>query len=163
MYAELARKCRFCGITKPNEEFHLNGLRRKDGTSAPRTDCKSCSTEVHRKYVADKKDRINAKRRFNYQNNVRGLKTRLSDYSVKKLYNLTPQAYQALLNKQGGACRVCRVKRNEITRRFDVDHDHETGKIRGLLCLNCNRAIGLLKESSSILRRAARYLDKSKK
>jgi hypothetical protein len=163
MYAELARMCRICGLTKPNKDFHLNGARRKDGTSAPRTDCKDCSTEVHRQYVAKKRSRINARRKFNYQNDVRGIKTKMSDYSVRKLYKITAEEYQRMFDKQGGVCRICKIKRKDVSRRFDVDHDHNTGKIRGLLCLNCNRGIGLLKESATFLRRAARYLDKSKK
>lgn len=44
--------------------------------------------------------------------------------------------------------------------RLSVDHDHQTGKIRGLLCNNCNRAIGLLKDSSDILYKAAKYIEK---
>lgn len=65
--------------------------------------------------------------------------------------------YEKLLTGQRGVCAVC--ERPAKTRALHLDHDHETKEIRGLLCSSCNRAIGLLQDSHTVLRRAADYLE----
>jgi hypothetical protein len=71
-------------------------------------------------------------------------------------YGLTPKEYAAMLRKQQGKCAVCRA----TVRRPHVDHCHATGSVRGLLCGRCNRALGLMRDSASSLRRAATYLER---
>lgn len=77
---------------------------------------------------------------------------------LSREFGITPARYDELLALQGGRCAVC--ERHSRTRRLAVDHDHETGEIRGLLCTRCNhKLIGAANESPAVLRRAARYLD----
>jgi hypothetical protein len=72
-------------------------------------------------------------------------------------YGLTVEEYQKLLNKQNNACAIC--KTTDWGRPSpSIDHCHTTGKVRGLLCNNCNRAIGLLKDNKEILKNAIKYL-----
>ena len=66
--------------------------------------------------------------------------------------------YDKLFTKQRGRCLICRSTTGQ--RRLHIDHNHRTGAIRGLLCGECNRAIGLFKDSPLSLRRAIRYLSK---
>ena len=77
-------------------------------------------------------------------------------------YNLTMDEYDTMLIEQGG-CAICKTQTNAYgggnNRMFAVDHDHSTGKVRGLLCQTCNRMIGLARDSSEILRRAVSYLE----
>lgn len=75
--------------------------------------------------------------------------------AVLRLYGLTPERYEAMVAAQNGRCLIC----GETPRRLYVDHDHATGRLRGLLCDLCNRAIGQLREDSAVLRRAANYID----
>lgn len=77
-------------------------------------------------------------------------------YTVKR-YGLTPDQYRAL----GNNCSICGVEQGESDRRLSVDHCHETGVVRGLLCRMCNLGIGNLRTSTN-LRLAADYLDKYK-
>ena len=69
-----------------------------------------------------------------------------------------------MLEEQGGTCMICN-KAGDIRKKdsrpiaLAVDHNHETGKIRGLLCLNCNSGIGKLGDSTDILRKAIEYLE----
>lgn len=77
---------------------------------------------------------------------------------LRSNFGLTSAEYDAMLSEQGGVCRLCGGT-NTDGRRLAVDHNHETGAIRGLLCGNCNRAIGLLRDSADLLRKAADYLD----
>jgi hypothetical protein len=75
-------------------------------------------------------------------------------------YGITEQDYQDILDKQNNKCPICFSKRNSDHRsgRLDVDHEHNTGKVRGLLCGNCNKAIGLLGDDPARARRLAEYL-----
>lgn len=67
------------------------------------------------------------------------------------------QEYEALLQQQGGVCAVCGAPPNG--RRLDVDHEHETGEVRGLLCSGCNLIVGHSKDNGTRLRQVAQYLD----
>ena len=78
---------------------------------------------------------------------------------LKLSYGLTVEQYEALVSAQGGLCAICASDGGG--RRLAVDHCHATGKVRGLLCLNCNTALGKLGDSPSRLREAAAYLEKS--
>jgi hypothetical protein len=75
----------------------------------------------------------------------------------------SPAQFQALLQAQNGKCAICgathghRSCRGEVC-RLAVDHDHQTGEVRGLLCNNCNRGLGRFKESVQNLEAALRYL-----
>jgi hypothetical protein len=64
-----------------------------------------------------------------------------------------------MLAKQRGVCAICKTEDpGPRSNHFHIDHDHATGKVRGLLCNNCNRGIGLLKDSPSVLLQAHLYL-----
>jgi len=73
-------------------------------------------------------------------------------------YGVTKEDYNNLYNKQNGCCRICTRHQSEFNKRLSVDHNHETGKVRGLLCSKCNQAIGLLKENINSLENAIEYL-----
>lgn len=77
--------------------------------------------------------------------------------NLKKLYGITMDIYDALNSAQGGCCAVC--GKQSDGRRLDIDHDHTTGKVRGLLCAACNRAIGLIHDSSERAWALASYLE----
>lgn len=74
-------------------------------------------------------------------------------------FSLTLQEFEMLLNQQGGKCAICGYDDLSDKNFFPlVDHDHKTGIVRGLLCLNCNQALGKLKDSVQNLDNAKRYL-----
>jgi hypothetical protein len=74
-------------------------------------------------------------------------------------YRLTPEAYAALLAEQAGCCAICGRRAEESTGKvLSIDHDHETGRVRGLLCSHCNRGLGHFLDSEPLLRVAADYL-----
>ena len=83
--------------------------------------------------------------------------------NLRKEFGIGLDEYNAMLEKQGGVCSIC--KQEETTVRagrvmsLSVDHCHETGKIRGLLCNSCNRALGKFKDSIEHLLAAASYLE----
>lgn len=79
-------------------------------------------------------------------------------YYLKSQYGLTLEQYDSLLNKQCGLCAICRGKEPGRGKFFHVDHDHVTGKVRGLLCQNCNLMIGHALDSAAVLQAAVKYL-----
>ncbi len=79
---------------------------------------------------------------------------------VKSLYNITMEDYDALFKKQNGLCAICGKKQGQM--KLNIDHNHTTGEIRGLLCSNCNRFLGLAQDSEAILTNALRYLKENK-
>ena len=71
---------------------------------------------------------------------------------------MDPDFYEHLLERQDGACGICGRDPDEMARSLAVDHDHLTGMVRGLLCINCNSGLGQFKDSPDLLIRAAEYL-----
>lgn len=83
---------------------------------------------------------------------------------LRRTYSLTTAEYDAMLEQQGGVCATCkkpetRMHQNGKVTRLCVDHDHNTGEVRGLLCAGCNRMIGYAKDNPDTLREAAAYLE----
>lgn len=79
---------------------------------------------------------------------------------LKRLYNITPEEYDIILLKQNNKCAICKATNvsDNIGRRLAVDHDHETGTIRGLLCTFCNQNLGKLEKNRDWTKLAEEYL-----
>jgi hypothetical protein len=73
-----------------------------------------------------------------------------------KLYGISLDEYDRMLEKQNGVCAVCSKPPNG--RRLHVDHDHKTGEIRGLLCSGCNVALGAVNDNTSVLQKLISYI-----
>ena len=82
------------------------------------------------------------------------------DWYLRKEYGLTLAEYDAMLAAQDGCCAICRKQHK---RRLAVDHDHNTGRVRGLLCSSCNNGLGRFEDDADRMRRAVDYLDESKR
>lgn len=80
-------------------------------------------------------------------------------YHLTERYKLTPAQYEAKVEEQGGRCLICKGPVHG-KRRGHVDHDHETGVIRGILCHGCNTGIGGLGEDPNNLRAAIAHLER---
>lgn len=79
---------------------------------------------------------------------------------VKSEYGITEIQIQKLMDKQQGCCDICKRSLDYLGKKFCIDHDHKTGEVRGLLCHNCNIAIGNMQDNPTYLRSAAAYLEK---
>ena len=71
---------------------------------------------------------------------------------------ITIEEYEQRLQEQNNVCAICKTPTTKLTRLLDVDHCHETGKVRGLLCMHCNRGLGLFRDSQESLLEAVNYL-----
>ncbi len=83
--------------------------------------------------------------------------------NLRRAYGLTPEEYDQLSQQQGGLCAICGEREMQVNqygvKRLAVDHDHETGLVRGLLCNNCNNGLGRFKDNPERLLRAVSYLN----
>jgi len=132
----------------------------------------------HKEYYKNHKEKINAQKRHWELNNKekRALyrqknKDRYRSYQLKRKFGITLLDYKKLLRKQNGTCALCAAtsskggigvgigKNSKGIRRLSVDHCHKTGKIRGLLCSNHNRGLGMFSDSIVELLKAIKYLE----
>jgi hypothetical protein len=85
------------------------------------------------------------------------------DRYYRRCYGIDADEWEYMFAKQNGVCFICEtegfVMKEEHKAKLMVDHCHVTGKVRGLLCHNCNRALGLLKDSIKAFQRALDYLE----
>lgn len=144
--------CSKCNEEKPYGEFH----RRSNRSGGLMSTCKKCEQLRAANKTASVKRALYERHR----------ERQLERYR-EKAYGVTPERYQEMVASQNGVCAICeqpettRNKRGEV-RQLAVDHDHETGAIRGLLCASCNCALGYMKDDQSRLLAAVRYLEGSK-
>lgn len=131
--------CTKCKTNKPLSEYWKNKTT-KDGYQAW---CKPCW------YVLTK-SKLSGGSREKY------LRMRRNGHLVRK-YGITADEYDRRLDEQGGGCKIC----GKILQRVSlaVDHNHKTGKVRGILCENCNRGLGMFKDDPNLLRSAIEYLE----
>jgi len=151
----LPKWCCVCKQHKDPSEFHKNA-RAPDGLQ---TRCKGCSLEVNRKryLTADKAENARRSREWRAKN-----KDRFRDHGLKNRYGLDLGDYDRMLAEQNGRCAICRTDDTGRHFRFHVDHCHNTGYVRGLLCHSCNVSLGHFKHDPVLLLAAADYVLKKK-
>jgi Autographiviridae endonuclease VII len=150
------RLCPKCGIVKPLYEFTIHQSGERNGQAV--AFCKTCNTEAAKAYQKERVAREpDAYRKYEWPS------------KLKSYYGITVLEYHRLLAEQGGGCAICESKTPQVGSRkykknvrlaFDVDHDHKTGKVRGLLCTRCNRLVGLANDDPTTAKRLVEYLSK---
>lgn len=78
--------------------------------------------------------------------------------NLKARYNISVEVYDNMLINQGNTCKICGIDSCKTGKAFAVDHCHTTNKIRGLLCSNCNTALGFMGDDTARMKRAIKYL-----
>jgi len=120
------------------------------------TEQKEHTKRVSKYHYERNKDKVNARTRKFIENNPEAVR----GYRLKRVYGLSLEEYDTLVFRQGGVCAICSKppsdKKNHSM--LYVDHDHTTGVVRGLLCRDCNLALGLFEDSKSFLKAAISYL-----
>lgn len=117
------KRCIRCGEIKQGSEFFF----KEDTKDHLSSYCKKC-------HLSYKKENYDAKV--------------IKGYHLKRVYKITLEDYQELFEVQGGVCAICHHSetnldpKSGLTRYLAVDHDHKTGRVRGLLCRRCNQVLG---------------------
>lgn len=138
----------------------LNAKRREKYAESP--SLRKENYKLHRQWVEKNRERV---RRY-LADYVAKNKDKLRNYRIAKKFSISLDDYYSLLESQDGKCAICKNaetarRRSGAIRALAVDHDHKTGRIRGLLCSSCNLSIGGLNEDISLLKRAIEYLETS--
>ena len=131
-------KCTRCGEVKALSEYHKRSSINRGHDSW----CKSCKTIYRRGYFERNQEKEVARSRVKAWNNANIL--------------ITMDEYVEGCAKVDHCCEIC----GDNSQTLHVDHNHVTGKVRGFLCGSCNRALGLLKDSSSVIQKAFNYIKK---
>ena len=130
------RVCSNCGVFKLADEFQKERDVRAKGGVAMRSQCRPCREHIKWKAF------------------------------IVRTYGITAEEYYDMLEAQDNKCAICEsseVNNERITsNKLFIDHCHETGKVRGLLCSKCNHALGLLNDDVNLLQKAINYLNFSK-
>lgn len=141
-------------------------------TSDGRRQCRACQRARKEKFLAANPGYDEAwweanrvKQREYAQNWRKNNPEALRGYVLKKMYGITLKEYNEWLEYQGHVCAICGLEESVIRRNkisaLAVDHDHETGEIRGLLCQRCNMALGLLGDDVEVLKNTIKYLEEA--
>lgn len=170
-----SQKCSKCKKTLSLSEFHKSTHNMRCGRQSKCKKCKNAENTAWRKANPDKlataKRRHYDKHREKILAQQREARQELenADPAQAKLmrrkrhmahrYGLTVQQFERLLEEFGGKCGICR----RTAQRLVVDHDHETGAVRGILCVKCNVSLGSFGDSIRGLKRAITYLQEAKK
>lgn len=145
------RKCNCCKLFKISGEFSNKSVR-----------CRECRKKETKKYNTKNSEKINSKQRESNKKNKEKISTNKKTYYINnksiinsKKLNVSPEDYQKALDKSNGTCEICNKKHNKL----HVDHDHQTGKVRGMLCPQCNMSLGLFQDNIDLLANSILYLD----
>jgi Recombination endonuclease VII len=139
--------CCVCKEKKNATEFYTSVKR---GVVGLQSACKKCCAQRSAKYFADRPNY--SKERWARE------EVREAQFAsrIMRQYGLTTEEYQQIMKIQGGLCGVCQIKKPTC-----VDHCHDTGRVRGVLCNACNRGIGMFSDKAALLIKAADYLNRA--
>lgn len=164
--------CKRCEETKEIHEFHVDRSQRDERKQF----CRLCTNKVKAAWRKRNNDRVLDQKRESYNRNREHYhayyrseprRSRVFAWRLKRQFGITVQQFEEMLEAQAGCCAICgelpqESKGHRNKHRLHVDHDHETGVVRGLLCNNCNAGLGYLGDSVKNLRKAVKYLSKNK-
>lgn len=140
--------------------------------------CKECGTEFNpdlrhpnqlycgsscndKAYYRRNKAKINAGNLANYYKTKPACTARRKENRLKNVYGLTPDQWREVFEEQGSCCATCRAGNAGSKIGWHTDHDHKTGKFRGILCHGCNIALGAAKDSAGALSALAAYVQRN--
>lgn len=153
------KRCSKCGETKAVSEFNKN-RRAKDGLYHW---CQECARAGANAGYHRNRDRYLAQMKVYREANKEALREKDRKhgwrYMLMSRYKMTIEQHNTMLVEQRNRCAVC----DSVLTKINIDHDHKTGVVRGLLCTPCNQAIGFLRDDALLLRSAAKYIEDSLK
>ena len=117
--------------------------------------CKPCRAALSKAEYHANKEKHRARKDKAIKENPR----RQKGYYLKNRFNISMKEWETIFNNQGKVCAICKIDKPSGM-GWHTDHDHETNKVRGILCMNCNMALGLFKDKVEFLASAVLYLSK---
>ena len=153
----MKKKCNDCRKIKLFSDFY-----KRTENGQPKSICKECDKRKRKIYYRKNKNRQDKSSKKWYFKNKQKADRKSKDWSLRRDFDITIEDYENILKNQNNKCALCEksetIKRNGKILSLAVDHDHRTGKIRGLLCFHCNTAIGKFKDDIGLLLKTISYL-----
>lgn len=155
----MTKKCTVCHKIKDETEFYRRGEGGKRTSQ-----CKTCDIKRFKQWAKDNPEKYiaNVRHQHEKRRNQLGYRQAIRKRNLARAYDITPEQYNVMSVAQNGLCAICGLPETAMKKgkllSLAVDHDRETGKVRALLCCNCNRALGGFKHSPECLEKAAAYL-----
>jgi len=146
----MMKRCGRCGEEKELSEFPVH-RRKKDGHNSW---CFSCKKAYDKEYHREHREEILKSQKAYRRENIE----REQDSQYRRRYGISLAQYDAMLERQANTCAICGKTPEENEQRLSVDHDHDTGEVRSLLCNGCNGALGLMQDDPDVLQAACDYL-----
>jgi hypothetical protein len=107
-------------------------------------------------YGCSYQKKFKSSRKYKY---IPGTKEYVRNTYLLSVYKISLEDYNNLLIEQNFSCVICKEHMSKFKKNLSVDHDHKTGKVRGLLCEHCNHGLGKFKDDTNILKEAIKYLE----
>lgn len=134
------KNCRKCGVSSEEADFQKNSIF-KDGVD---TICKRCKSLYEKeRYKKNRTAILNKQKKW------------FRKKDLKKKYGMTEEDYIKKFKKQKGRCAICGLV---VAGNLNIDHDHSSGLVRGLLCTRCNLGLGMFKDDINILKKSIKYI-----
>lgn len=149
------KHCGRCKEIKVINEFYKS-KQTKNGYSSW---CKQCYKEYRTKWRNNNRERVRELNR-KYGKGRKRDPIKIKNSFLKKKFGITVDYINNLTEKQNGICAICLKQPNGRWKSLNLDHNHETGTLRGMLCISCNRVLGLVGDNIDTLQRAIVYLKK---
>lgn len=144
------KKCNRCLEIKPFNDFFKDSSHSTGRYSI----CKPCKKQATYKWRLINKEKYNGSARQWRKNNPKNVRK----FYLKRRFGITLETYETMLAEQNGGCKIC-GRQNTKNKRLAVDHCHNSKKIRGILCDNCNKGLGSFQDSAALLEKAKQYLE----
>lgn len=149
------KRCADCNADRPISEFGKCRTNKSGLQYYCREHCRIRAKAQARKNYAKNPGKYLARMKKWRKDNLARHNEIAQKSRVKYLYGLTLEEYDALKQAAGGRCQICKRKT-----KLHIDHDHKTTKVRGLLCMHCNHALGKFSDSVKVLQAAIAYLQR---
>lgn len=144
--AQTSKRCSKCGKDKPLSEFN----RDRAQLSGLSCQCRECKGISRRRRYIETDEHVRMAEQYEREGRDKRYRTKYGGFTLAE--------YDEMLEEQGNGCVICGKTPEENGKHLFVDHDHNTGEVRGLLCHHCNTGLGMFRDTPILLLRAVEYL-----
>lgn len=147
------KTCVTCKKKKPLTDFY----RKKNRRDGRRSDCKACGKRSVQKWERENPTKVRRTNNKSVQKHREG-KFNTNTWKCRGI-DFTQEKYETRLKKQAGVCAICKRPNPSKKKRFALDHNHDTGQVRGVVCDRCNLIVGIIEKDPTIIKASLQYLE----
>lgn len=151
---KLSKACTKCKNIKNIDEFY----RKHDGKYGASSHCKICDFYKKKKWQEENGEKVaDSNKKWRKNNKKKSYNIQRAN-GLRSNYKMSIEDYDNMLLQQNNQCAICKINKNKLNRKLDVDHCHTSGKVRKLLCRSCNVSLGRLNEDVFTLTNMIEYI-----